>query len=1397
MDEQEGHTVQLDVPITWRAGKPIAVSELLRRLQVLFHELKNLEQQEANTPSLLLKAQELANAMLLNHKDKGVRAWALMCIVEMFRITVPVAPYKSGQLRSIFELFISTVIPALASPSDPYSQQYLAILTSLTTIKSILLLTEIPGSDLLIQTLFQNCFDVISGNVQGAHGEHLPKNVEYHMTNMLATLVEECQTLPTGVDDCILAQFLRADPNMVRGDDQPSAVLKDTSPAYNMARNICNQAGEKMTRAIGQYFSSVLIDASESMSNTRRVKGRGKKRTHDESEDDSDDGLLTPPAEEDLSQVEAAHRLLRELWRSSPDVIQNVIPQIEAEMVGENLDLRTMAVQAIGDMIAGIGAAGPPPSPSMDPAAHPSQSLSSDVSARSDNVTLQPRAPRAFSSVHPVAYQAFLDRHRDKSAQVRTAWVTAAGRVLSTSAGGKGLDTDQEDELLRLLSNAMLDGDEKVRLAAVLAVACFDYSGVIEKLCKTGGVNIPDSILSRLADRIKDTKRSVRTAAIDVISRIWGVAAGAIVEGRGRARELLGAIPNKVFEAHFVNNPEINASIYRVMFDSLLPFGYPPVKPKIAQLSQLVADSQGAKEREETDPDAIRTDRILALVRDLDEKGQRVFYSLQAQQPTMAKYMDRYLTACEDLKNSEAQTDAKKNLSKYIPFLVKPLADREVAVEHMKKFADHYDRRNYHLIRLCISPDSDYRKITKALRELTKRLGEGPSNIAAILGTLIPVVKMVAVLVYNRSHMPTIMKTARDDVNGLGSAAHDLLNQISANAPSVFKAYVHELCDELKAQEPTVGSSQNHGTVHTLKACAGFAKRAPNEMPKDREFFKALVSFAKYGSPPEAAKHAVTVLVASADRKEMYIKDLLKHCLTAFDINGEGSLAKLATLSQLKLVAHPEVEEHSDAITDIAASVLGGIIVTDDRTEYTDAGVDDELSSKLWALKLLVNDVRGQITTGDPHEALERIGAAAERVYKLLNTLVAQEGELSQSGEAKTPESHKVALRLAAGVQILKLSCSRVTDQILGPRDFNKLAQLTQDPKESVRTGFGNALKKYLGQGKLTTRFYAFVFLYAFEPAKQFKRATETWIKSRAARSAVIHDTLPESTFPRLLSLLAHHQDFDVADVDDDFVEYIVFFLRNVASEANLPILYNIAERLKTVQDAIEPDESERLYIISDLAQATIRAFQDQRSWSLQLSSKRARLPGIIFVALPDHDTAQTISETRFAPDELMERIDELVKSSLSTRKKSKPQSKKRKSDGISTPVAKRVRREPKQSSKTSRSKATKIPRRKTSDTDAMPSAERRKSSRTSISKNYAESDSEDVEEEVRNPRTEPDEGNASGDEEDVGSTPPTSDPTPDPVPDGASTATIGPQASTKNAMKLTTRVSTRRQATR
>ena len=92
--------LQFDEPLSWRAGKPIAVGDLLKRLTRLWNEMKDMEQDVEERASFLTVAKDLASPNLLAHKDKGVKALTTCCLVDILRLCAPDAPYTGQQLKA-------------------------------------------------------------------------------------------------------------------------------------------------------------------------------------------------------------------------------------------------------------------------------------------------------------------------------------------------------------------------------------------------------------------------------------------------------------------------------------------------------------------------------------------------------------------------------------------------------------------------------------------------------------------------------------------------------------------------------------------------------------------------------------------------------------------------------------------------------------------------------------------------------------------------------------------------------------------------------------------------------------------------------------------------------------------------------------------------------------------------------------------------------------------------------------------------------------------------------------------------------------------------------------------------------------------------------------------------
>lgn len=98
-DNEELQTLQFDEELSWRPAKPIGSATLVARLERLSKELAEFDQGAVDLESIKDVAEKLAHRNLLQHKDKGVKAYAACCLVDILRLYVPDAPFTSDQLK--------------------------------------------------------------------------------------------------------------------------------------------------------------------------------------------------------------------------------------------------------------------------------------------------------------------------------------------------------------------------------------------------------------------------------------------------------------------------------------------------------------------------------------------------------------------------------------------------------------------------------------------------------------------------------------------------------------------------------------------------------------------------------------------------------------------------------------------------------------------------------------------------------------------------------------------------------------------------------------------------------------------------------------------------------------------------------------------------------------------------------------------------------------------------------------------------------------------------------------------------------------------------------------------------------------------------------------------------
>lgn len=108
-DAGELQSLQFDEELSWRPAKPIPSGTLVARLERLSKELAEFDQGVVDLESIKDVAEKLAHRNLMQHKDKGVKAYTACCLVDILRLYVPDAPFTGDQLKvRIFRVELSS-----------------------------------------------------------------------------------------------------------------------------------------------------------------------------------------------------------------------------------------------------------------------------------------------------------------------------------------------------------------------------------------------------------------------------------------------------------------------------------------------------------------------------------------------------------------------------------------------------------------------------------------------------------------------------------------------------------------------------------------------------------------------------------------------------------------------------------------------------------------------------------------------------------------------------------------------------------------------------------------------------------------------------------------------------------------------------------------------------------------------------------------------------------------------------------------------------------------------------------------------------------------------------------------------------------------------------------------
>ncbi|KAM0752186.1 ARM repeat-containing protein [Meredithblackwellia eburnea MCA 4105] len=502
-------------------AKGTPASEQLKRLRELHRQLANFEQDNVDTKSLDDVAKQLISHTLLLHKDRSVKAYTACCLVDILRLYAPEAPYTQAELKDLFQ-FLFRQLKYISTSTEPHFSEYYYVLESLSNVKSICIVADLDDADDLMSDLFRQSFDLISSQS--------PKNVQLCLSDILSQLLEETAQLSSDLVDVLLAQFLPKN-------------ARNNSAAFVLAVDVCRASADKLQRYVCQYFADVITTNLEGRGGGDGGDGGGgleeddeEESELDEDEEDSNDddkkkkkktkskksavgaGGATDPLPQSFI---TAHHLIKQIHRSVPTLLLNVIPQLEEELTAERPALRKLATETLAGM------AGEKP-------------------GQGD-----------LADKYPAAWKALVGRVKDVHPVVRMALVESLPSIWKEHPE---LKADVETAMLY----ALKDSDDKVRLAACAVFDKLDY--------ETISTHVSKAVLFRLNERCLDTKANIRLSAFNTLGKLYDLAFSEIESGEQHALDHFGWIATTFMGALRTKDNAIQNLVSAKTLEFIVPF---------------------------------------------------------------------------------------------------------------------------------------------------------------------------------------------------------------------------------------------------------------------------------------------------------------------------------------------------------------------------------------------------------------------------------------------------------------------------------------------------------------------------------------------------------------------------------------------------------------------------------------------------------------------------------------------------------------------------------------------------------------------------------------------------------------------------------------------------------
>ena len=294
--------------------------------------------------------------------------------------------------QSLFRFLLAQLVApsaGLAHPEHPLYKDAVYVLDSLSTVKSVVLVCDLPTGNDIMTEYFEKLWALTEYVRCRSHRSDLAKNVELAMTDMFVQLLEESATIPQSVVHVLISALATDDP---------------ASTAATMATNVCRPVQDRLQKHVARYFATAL---------------------HESQYDDADDT-------DAMEALEQLHAQIVRVAEAVPSLLTSVVPQLEAELGVDDDHVRHLATRVLGTLFALASGVESDSFIHLYPSAWKAwlgRTVDKRVAIRTDWIQSAVRVLCAHESVAPALSPSLAARAVDPDEHVRTALADAIGSL--------------------------------------------------------------------------------------------------------------------------------------------------------------------------------------------------------------------------------------------------------------------------------------------------------------------------------------------------------------------------------------------------------------------------------------------------------------------------------------------------------------------------------------------------------------------------------------------------------------------------------------------------------------------------------------------------------------------------------------------------------------------------------------------------------------------------------------------------------------------------------------------------------------------------------------------------------------------------------------------------------